>query len=36
MPLTVSLGITDSVRVFAGPAFTIGTPALTTRDGNRR
>jgi probable lipoprotein NlpC len=36
MPLTVSAGITDRVRIFAGPAFTIGTPVLNTPDGDRR
>jgi probable lipoprotein NlpC len=35
MPLTVSVGVKDTVRIFAGPAFTIGAPVLNTDYGNR-
>ncbi|MDR0688861.1 MAG: C40 family peptidase [Spirochaetaceae bacterium] len=36
LPLTVSVGFKDIIRVFAGPAFTVGTPVLNTPDGKRR
>ncbi|MDR2629918.1 MAG: C40 family peptidase [Spirochaetaceae bacterium] len=35
MPITVSAGIKDSIRLFAGPAFAIGSPVLNTGDESR-
>ena len=35
LPLTVSVGFKDIIRIFAGPAFTVGTPVLNTPDGER-
>jgi probable lipoprotein NlpC len=35
MPITFSAGLQDIVRIFAGPAFTIGTPVLNTGSGDR-
>jgi probable lipoprotein NlpC len=35
MPITLSLGIDERFRVFAGPAFTVGDPVLKTPGGDR-
>jgi probable lipoprotein NlpC len=35
IPLTFSLGLDDRFRVFAGPAFSFGDPALQTKEGER-
>jgi probable lipoprotein NlpC len=35
MPLTVSVGFKDIIRIFAGPAFTVGTPVRNTPEGER-
>jgi probable lipoprotein NlpC len=36
VPITFSLGITDRVRFFAGPAFSVGTPTMKLETGDRR
>lgn len=36
LPLTLSLGVDDIIRIFAGPAFTLGNPVLSTPGGERR
>jgi probable lipoprotein NlpC len=36
MPVTISAGYKEVVRVFAGPAFAIGSPVLNTSNGSRR
>ncbi|MDR2101311.1 MAG: C40 family peptidase [Treponema sp.] len=36
LPLTLSLGVEDIIRVFAGPALTLGDPVLGTSAGDRR
>jgi probable lipoprotein NlpC len=36
LPLTLSLGFGDIIRVFAGPALTLGDPVLPTAGGDRR
>jgi probable lipoprotein NlpC len=36
LPLTFSVGIGDIVRIFAGPAVTLGDPVIRTPDGDRR
>jgi probable lipoprotein NlpC len=36
MPFTLSLGFNDVIRIFGGPAFTIGEPVLKTNGGDRR
>jgi probable lipoprotein NlpC len=35
MPFTLSLGFDDKLRVFAGPAFSLGDPKLNIGTGNR-
>jgi probable lipoprotein NlpC len=35
MAFTPSLGFDDKLRIFAGPAFTLGSPAIETKSGNR-
>jgi probable lipoprotein NlpC len=35
IPLTLSLGMDDGFRIFAGPALTLGTPALRSGGGER-
>jgi probable lipoprotein NlpC len=35
MAFTVSLGFDDKLRIFAGPAFSLGTPAIETASGRR-
>jgi probable lipoprotein NlpC len=36
LPLTLSVGIGSIVRIFAGPAVTLGDPVIRTPDGERR
>ncbi|MDR2758150.1 MAG: C40 family peptidase [Spirochaetaceae bacterium] len=36
MPVTVSAGFKDVIRIFAGPAFAIGSPVLNTGNETRR
>jgi probable lipoprotein NlpC len=36
VPLTLSLGLDERFRLFAGPAFSIGSAKLRTKDGERR
>jgi probable lipoprotein NlpC len=36
MPLTLSLGLDERFRLFAGPAFSVGDAELRTKEGNRR
>jgi hypothetical protein len=36
VPFTFSLGFDDKVRIFAGPAFSLGTPTLKLETGDRR
>jgi probable lipoprotein NlpC len=36
VPLTLSLGFNDKLRIFAGPAFSLGVPVLRRESGNRR
>ncbi|MFP3090676.1 NlpC/P60 family protein [Treponema sp. TIM-1] len=35
MPIAISAGFKELVRIFAGPAFAIGSPVLNTGDENR-
>jgi probable lipoprotein NlpC len=35
MAFTPSLGFDDKLRIFAGPAFTMGSPAIEMKSGNR-
>jgi hypothetical protein len=35
VPIALSAGITEAIRIFAGPAIVIGTPVLNTADGSR-
>jgi hypothetical protein len=35
MAFTISLGFDDKLRIFAGPAFSIGSPAIEMESGNR-
>jgi probable lipoprotein NlpC len=35
MALTLSLGFDDKLRIFAGPAFSVGKPVLDTKSGKR-
>jgi probable lipoprotein NlpC len=36
VPFTISLGFNDKVRIFAGPAFSLGIPVLRQESGDRR
>jgi hypothetical protein len=36
LPITLSWGPNDQIRVFAGPVFSFGEAALSTEDGTRR
>jgi probable lipoprotein NlpC len=36
VPLTLSLGLDERFRLFAGPAFSIGSAKLRTKEGERR
>jgi hypothetical protein len=35
LPLTLSLGVGDAIRIFAGPALSLGRAALSTSAGDR-
>lgn len=35
MAFTLSLGFDDKLRIFAGPAFSMGSPVIETKSGNR-